>query len=133
MRLFSGGAAEGMATLLTPKSSLWILVLAGLSWLMQIPAYTLLFMTELARGYYPHWSDAIVIPITQFQSIPARVVLALHGDMAVPYHRRSAACSGLLGPLRVGRLSMPLDRRHGLAACAGRLGFDRAVVGGDLP
>jgi hypothetical protein len=54
---------------LTPKSSLWILVLAGLSWLMQIPAYTLLFMTELARGYYPHWSDAIVIPITQFQSI----------------------------------------------------------------
>lgn len=55
--------------LLTPKSSLSIVGLAGLSWLMQIPAYGLFFMTELARGYYPHWADSIAIPMIQFQSI----------------------------------------------------------------
>jgi hypothetical protein len=55
--------------LLTPKSSLSILALAGLSWLMQIPAYALLFITKLTRGYYPHWADSIAIPTMQFQGI----------------------------------------------------------------
>jgi hypothetical protein len=55
--------------LLTPKSSLSILALAALSWLMQIPAYEVLFLTELARGYYPHWADSIAIPMLQFRTI----------------------------------------------------------------
>jgi hypothetical protein len=53
----------------TPRSSLLILALAGLSWLIQIPAYDLYFLTELTRGYYPHWADSIAIPIFQFRSI----------------------------------------------------------------
>jgi hypothetical protein len=55
--------------LLTPKSSLLILALASVAWLMQIPAYILFFITELTRGYYPHWGDSIAIPIYQFRSI----------------------------------------------------------------
>jgi len=59
----------------TPRSSLLILALAGLSWLMQIPAYGLFFMTELMRGYYPHWADSIAIPMFHFQSILLRLFL----------------------------------------------------------
>lgn len=54
--------------LLTPKHSLSILALAAISWLMQIPAYELLFLTEFARGYYPHWADSVAIPMLQFRS-----------------------------------------------------------------
>jgi hypothetical protein len=54
---------------LTPKSSLSIIALAAVSWLMQIPAYVLFFITDLTRGYYPHWADSIAIPILQFESI----------------------------------------------------------------
>jgi hypothetical protein len=53
----------------TPRSSLSILALAGLCWLMQIPAYALFFITELTRGYYPPWADSIAIPMFQFTSI----------------------------------------------------------------
>lgn len=42
--------------LLTAKKSLWILTLASLCWWMQIPAYQLFFLTEVARDYYPHWA-----------------------------------------------------------------------------
>lgn len=52
----------------TPKS-LWIVALASAAWLLQIPAYNLLFMTELARGYYPPWSDSIMIPMSQVQDM----------------------------------------------------------------
>jgi hypothetical protein len=54
--------------LLTPRNGLSILALAALSWFIQIPAYGLLFVTELTRGYYPHWADTIAIPILRFQS-----------------------------------------------------------------
>ncbi|MDX3968818.1 hypothetical protein ACSHT2_16020 [Bradyrhizobium sp. PUT101] len=52
----------------TPKS-IWIVGLASAAWLLQIPAYDLLFMTELTRGYYPPWSDSVVIPMSQVQDI----------------------------------------------------------------
>jgi hypothetical protein len=55
--------------MLTPSNSLSILAVAALSWLIQIPAYVLLFIAELTRGYYPHWADSIAIPISQFESI----------------------------------------------------------------
>jgi hypothetical protein len=54
---------------LTPKSSLSIVMLAAMCWLMQIPAYVLFFITEMTRGYNPHWADSIAIPISQFDSI----------------------------------------------------------------
>lgn len=53
----------------TPKWRLSILGLAGFAWLVQIPAYALLFLTELSRGYLPHWADSIAIPITQVDNI----------------------------------------------------------------
>ena len=59
----------------TPRSSFSILVLAGLSWLMQIPAYTVFFVTELTRGYYPHWADSITIPMLQFRSTLLKLFL----------------------------------------------------------
>jgi len=52
----------------TPKS-VWIISLASAAWLLQIPAYDLLFMTELARGYYPPWSDSVVIPMSQVRNM----------------------------------------------------------------
>lgn len=61
--------------LLTPKSSLSILALAGLSWLMQIPAYAFFFIIELTRGYYPHWADSIAIPMSQSQSVLLKLFL----------------------------------------------------------
>jgi hypothetical protein len=54
---------------LTPKSTLSILALAGLCWLVQIPAYALHFITEMTRGYYPHWADTIAIPMIESESI----------------------------------------------------------------
>src|SRR6478735_5491164 len=60
---------------LTPKSGLSILALASSSWLMQIPAYDLLFMTELMRGYHPHWADSIAIPVLQTHSVVLRLFL----------------------------------------------------------
>lgn len=54
---------------LTAARSLWILVLASLCWWMQIPAYQLLFLSEGARDYYPHWADSIAIPIFQIQEV----------------------------------------------------------------
>jgi hypothetical protein len=59
----------------TPKSSLSILALASLSWLMQIPAYDLMFIAELTRGYHPHWADSIAIPILETQSVVLRLFL----------------------------------------------------------
>jgi hypothetical protein len=55
--------------LLTARSGLLMLALAGLSWLVQIPAYVLFFITEGARDYYPHWADSIVIPIFETRSL----------------------------------------------------------------
>jgi hypothetical protein len=60
---FGASRRKSWRQILTPGSSLSILALAGLAWLMQIPAYALLFVTELTRGYYPHWSDSIAIPM----------------------------------------------------------------------
>jgi hypothetical protein len=57
----------------TPKSSLSILALAGLSWLAQIYAYELYFLTEFVRGYDPHWADSITIPIFQFRRVLLRL------------------------------------------------------------
>ena len=54
---------------LTPKSTLSILALAALCWLMQIPAYALHFITEMTRGYHPHWADTIAIPMIESESI----------------------------------------------------------------
>ncbi len=54
---------------LTPKSTLSILALAGLCWLVQIPAYALHFITEMTRGYHPHWADTIAIPVIESESI----------------------------------------------------------------
>jgi hypothetical protein len=54
---------------LTPKSILSILALAGLCWLMQVPAYALHFMTEIARGFHPHWADSIAIPMIESERI----------------------------------------------------------------
>jgi hypothetical protein len=54
---------------LTPKSILSILALAGLCWLMQVPAYALHFMTEVARGFHPHWADSIAISMIDSESI----------------------------------------------------------------
>jgi hypothetical protein len=65
---FGASRRKSWRQLLTPGSSLSILALAGLAWLMQIPAYGLLLMTELTRGYYPHWADSIAIPMLQLQS-----------------------------------------------------------------
>jgi hypothetical protein len=59
----------------TPKSSWYILALAALAWLVQIPAYELHFLIELMRGYYPPWADSIAIPIYQFRSILLRMFL----------------------------------------------------------
>ena len=54
---------------MTAKKSLWILTLASLCWLMQIPASLLFFPTEGARDYYPHWADSIAIPIFQIREV----------------------------------------------------------------
>jgi hypothetical protein len=54
---------------LTPKSTLSILALAALCWLVQIPAYALHFITEMTRGYHPHWADTIAIPMIESESI----------------------------------------------------------------
>jgi hypothetical protein len=59
---------KSWSRLLTTRSSLSILALAGLGWLVQIPAFVLLLFTEASRGYYPHWADTLVIPITDIQS-----------------------------------------------------------------
>ncbi|WP_431205155.1 hypothetical protein ACQ86E_09425 [Bradyrhizobium betae] len=63
------GRKKTWRELSTPKGSLWIIGLASAAWLLQIPAYDLLFMTELARGYYPPWSDSVMIPMSQVQDI----------------------------------------------------------------
>ena len=36
---------------------------------MQIPAYALHFITEMTRGYHPHWADTIAIPMIESESI----------------------------------------------------------------
>lgn len=53
----------------TPKSGLGIIALASMVWLLQIPAYDLLFISELSRGYLPPWADSITIPMSQVQAI----------------------------------------------------------------
>jgi hypothetical protein len=48
----------------TPKSSATIVVLAGISWFAQIPAYLILIVVELAfRDCCPWWADSVAIPI----------------------------------------------------------------------
>ncbi|MBB4374216.1 hypothetical protein GGD63_007045 [Bradyrhizobium sp. cir1] len=60
---------RSLKQLSTPKHGLSIIALASAAWLLQIPAYNLSFMTELARGYDPPWSDSIIIPISEVQSV----------------------------------------------------------------
>jgi hypothetical protein len=61
--------------LVTPKSRLLLLALASLSWLIKIPAYELFFVTELMRGYHPHWADSIAIALSQTQGVVLRLFL----------------------------------------------------------
>lgn len=53
----------------TPRHGLWIVALAGLVWLMQIPAYDLQLVIELARGDLPHWADSVAIAMSEVQSV----------------------------------------------------------------
>jgi hypothetical protein len=73
------GARKSWTDLATPKRSLLILVLASLSWLMQIPAYELFYMTEAMRGHYPHWADSIAIPIFETEEMVLRLFLPYIG------------------------------------------------------
>lgn len=64
---FWRSARKSWSRSMTARKSLWILTLASLCWLVQIPAHLLFFLTEGARDYYPHWADSIAIPIFQIQ------------------------------------------------------------------
>jgi len=76
MAVFSWwNARESRSRSLTRTRSLWILALASLCWLMQIPAHLRFFLTEGARDYYPHWADSIAIPIFQVQGLVLEFLL----------------------------------------------------------
>jgi hypothetical protein len=53
----------------TARSAWSVLALVSLSWLVQIPAHGLFFLTEGSRDYYPHWADSIAIPMFEIQNL----------------------------------------------------------------
>ena len=75
-------------------------------------------MTELARGYYPPWSDSVVIPMSQVQDILLWLFVPYLAIWLVFVVGSSLQCFRSAAGQRL------LDQRDGFAVRASRTDFD---------